>query len=1001
MRTMFRLVTAMVVVGVVAGTASAFSWKEQVRVRGSGYEYLGYCVNPAGDIDQDGVPDVAVGGQSDTAYILSGVDGSVIYSLRGMGNGSFGMSIDGAGDVNADGYLDIIVGDMYADMAYVISGQDGSTILHQLTGSQGWAYFGMSVSGLGDIDGDGCDDFVVGAPYGNSSMGYADIFSGQSGKVLYTYFGSNGYYAGYSVDCAGDVNGDGVPDIIIGAPYGYCYSPNQGYYDYFGMGTVVSGADGSTLYDCPGDYSWNYFGYAVAGVGDVDGDGYDDVAVGGYNDPNPSYVYTGRVVLYSGIDGSQINTLYGTRDYEYFGCAIAPAGDLDGDGLDDVLVGAFYAYNSNGQQTGAAYAFSMDGTKIAEVYGPSTYEYFGYSVAGLEDVNQDGMQDMAVGQYYGLSGYGQVFVYVTPSPKGSVLINDGDLATADPEASLDITWAAGEATVSEMRLRNAGEDWGPWVGLKANMQWTLTAGEELKTVEIQFRDSAGLSSKVTSDTIYFDATAPSGTISVEGGAAWTNKSTVTINCTFSDNMSGVAQVRARAEGGTWSAWSTNTSRVDVPMPSGDGPKTFQAEARDWAMNVSSLASDDIGLDTVAPPSGSIQIDDGYPYSPDWSVKVDLTAADNPGGSGIDVVKFRRLGDTAYGPWEPFVEQQVRVLPSGEGAKGYYVIFRDRAGNESREFFDGILVDMSAPSIFQLSVMGRYAFFVAGETLYIRTFAADNAEGSGISEMRATFDNGVTYSPWVVYDAVRTPLVSPSGSGFYQLRVQVRDNAGNTSALSTVSASVFLVETTPPHLGMAGTYTGYLSNAQDSDSVTFDLIAGDVVKITGTGRAATRGQAFPLTLQMLTPSGMFIDVTSGATFNIPSGGTGRYLLQASQGGGPGSYKISVAVKRPKATTAFDRTLRVKSDGLVEFVFQGTDGCLFSAHLEGGEADPATFFLLGPDGAVPFELTGGKGSFDVMARFGQGVGLYRLGVAATGTVKVTFTSTPPRKSKMMEP
>lgn len=1001
MKSLFRFSTVLVAIGVLAGTASAFNWKELVKVNGSGYEYLGYCVNPAGDIDQDGVPDLVVGTQADVAYVLSGVDGSVIYSLRGMGNGSFGMSVDGAGDVNDDGYLDILVGDMYADMAYVISGKDGSTMLHQLSGSQGWGYFGYSVSGLGDIDGDDCDDFIVGAPYGNSSMGYADIISGQSGKTIYTYFGSNGYYAGYAVDCAGDVDGDDIPDALIGMPYGYCYSPNQGYWDYFGMASVVAGADGSTLYDCTGDYSWNMFGSAVAGVGDVDGDGYDDVAVGGYYDPDPSYRYTGRVVVYSGVDGSQLNTFYGARDYEYFGCSVAPAGDLNGDGLADVLVGAFYAYNSKGQQTGGAYAFSLDGTKLAEVYGPSTYEYFGYSVAGLEDVNQDGMWDMAVGQYYGLSGYGSVFIYVTPSPKGSVLVNDGDVATADPEVSLDISWAAGEATVAEMRLRNAGEDWGPWVALKATMQWTLPEGEELKTVEIQFRDSAGLSSKVNGDSIYLDQTAPSGTISVEGGAVWTNKSQVTINCAFTDNLSGVAQVRARAAGGSWGAWSSNTSSVVVAMPSGDGPKTFEAEARDGAMNVSGLATDGIGLDTVAPPSGSILIDEGYPYSPDWSVTVALTAADNPGGSGVSEVKFRRLGDGAYGPWEPFVEEQVRILPSGEGAKGYYVIFRDRAGNESREFFDGILVDMSAPTVFQLSVMGRYAFFVAGETIYVRTFAADNAEGSGIAEMRATFDNGVTYSPWVVYDSVRTPLVSPAGSGFYQLRVQIRDNAGNTSALSAATASVFLVESTPPHLGMAGGYTGYLSNAQDSDSVTFDLIAGDVVKITGRGKSANRGQAFPLTLQMLTPSGQFIDLTSGATFTIPNGGTGRYLLQVSQGGGPGSYSVSVAVKRPKTTTAFDRTLRVKSDGLVEFVFQGTDGCLFSAHLEGGEADPATFFLLGPDGPVPFELTGGKGSFNVMARFGQGVGLYRIGVAATGTVKLTFTSTPPKKSKMQEP
>lgn len=290
---------------------------------GGNLSNFGWSVGNAGDVNSDGYADIIVGdplwgvppqcGQG-RAIVFSGFDGSIMYTFTGDGvpNGyeTFGWSVAGAGDVNNDGIPDLIVGSPYglnyngiqAGYARVYSGYDGS-VLYTLYGDAASDRFGWSVSGAGDTNLDGYDDVIVGTPYSNYAglTGSARLFSGRDGLILHFFNGSG---MGGSVDAAGDVNGDGHPDLVV-----------QGASGTF----VFSGADGSTLFNLPSNGS-------VAGAGDANQDGHADVLVG-ENNGTPARIY-------SGLDGSILFSL------GIGATSVSSAGDLNHDGRSDLIVGS-------------------------------------------------------------------------------------------------------------------------------------------------------------------------------------------------------------------------------------------------------------------------------------------------------------------------------------------------------------------------------------------------------------------------------------------------------------------------------------------------------------------------------------------------------------------------------------------------------------------------------------------------------------------------------------
>lgn len=403
---------------------TSYSW---YSLGSSGY-YTGSSVSGAGDVNNDGYDDVIVGApgyssHTGRAYVYHGSSSGLSYSIATTltGGGTsyyFGDSVDGAGDINGDGYDDVVVGAYYyssgTGMARTFHGSSAgisSSSSVTLYGSTSYS-FGRSVAGAGDVNRDGYDDVIIGAPGYSSSTGRAYVYHGTSSgisSVATTITGSGTSSGlGFSVAAAGDVNNDGYDDVVVGA---YSYSSGYGRaYVHHGASSGVSSSASRTL---TGSSASEYFGFRVAGVGSVNGDAYDDIAVSA-----PYYSsYTGRVAVYhgssSGIGSSASTNLYGYTTYNYFGYGLGGAGDTDNDGYSDLIVGSF-GYSS---YTGLAEVFpgSTSGTSSTEdtsLPGLTTNAYQGYSVNGAGDVNGDGYADVLVGSYYYGSGAGLALAYL-------------------------------------------------------------------------------------------------------------------------------------------------------------------------------------------------------------------------------------------------------------------------------------------------------------------------------------------------------------------------------------------------------------------------------------------------------------------------------------------------------------------------------------------------------------------------------------------------------------
>lgn len=332
--------------------------------------------------------------------ILSGASGALLHTIHGQVQyGRLGTSVASAGDIDGDGYGDLIAGAPYIDelggfigpgFALVISGNTGRTLYRLRSKGEG-VRFGWSVASIGDLNGDGHSELAVGDPgvFTFASRSSVSIFDGASGALLHEYRGpTDRDQLGHSVAGVGDINLDGVPDFAMGAPHNSTLAHSGG------LVRVHSGRDGSLLYQFAGVIEFQRMGTSVAGAGDVNKDGYGDVIVG-----SASGAYSGSAQVYSGKDGSLLHWLTGGPAHvpSTFGRNVGGLGDVDGDGYDDVIVtgpgGPLVLQN-----IGSARAFSgRTGGVLFNLTGNGPFDYFGQSLATGADLDGDQKPDFAIG----------------------------------------------------------------------------------------------------------------------------------------------------------------------------------------------------------------------------------------------------------------------------------------------------------------------------------------------------------------------------------------------------------------------------------------------------------------------------------------------------------------------------------------------------------------------------------------------------------------------------
>ncbi|MEP2026367.1 MAG: FG-GAP-like repeat-containing protein [Reichenbachiella sp.] len=370
-------------------------WKgEHVR------DQFGWIGRNIGDVDRDQVMDITSSAPTNNEgaagagkiYVHSGKTGKLIWSYAAKdANGQLGMSIEAAGDVDGDGIPDVVAGAPYVNKTWVFSGKNGS-VIHEWKGSDEKGAFGRGVRGVGDVNGDGFGDILIGEPYQiwggplNSAKvehaGKVYLHSGKDGSVLMEWSGEE-IGDGFGTALAGKTT-EGSTMLMIGAP-----GVANG-----GKVYVYEGMKKRTAFTIdPDETGRRLGGMFMSIVGDVNNDGFQDVYASDFANVALGNS-TGRAYIHSGKNGKQLYVFTGEGPGEGFGIGVADAGDTNKDGFDDLVIGA-WQHASAAPAGGKVFVYSgKDGRELRTLTGNVVGETLGFDATGIGDVNGDGKVDL-------------------------------------------------------------------------------------------------------------------------------------------------------------------------------------------------------------------------------------------------------------------------------------------------------------------------------------------------------------------------------------------------------------------------------------------------------------------------------------------------------------------------------------------------------------------------------------------------------------------------------
>jgi hypothetical protein len=602
---------------------------------------------------------------------------SALLSLEFEGESTgdeFGRAVANAGDINGDGYDDIIVGARYAGgagegAAYVYFGGAAADTLPDVIISGGAAgdHFGYAVCGVGNVDGDAYDDFLIGAPGAGAGKAYLFLggeFSGAplslsaADAVAVISGEAAGDQFGFSLAGLADFNDDLVADLAVGAPE---WSGNTGRVYVFSGAAGLTGsiAADTAAVTLTGEETGDYFGYSVAGAGNVNGDAFEDLVVGAYfgGSQGRAYVFLGQTSPPASIAaGSADAILTGTAR---FGWSVCGAGDLDGDSFDDVAVGALlsdaaYVFRGGAGLAGAISASNADMILNGEVTG----DRFGVLVASAQDADGDGLDDLIVGATRNDAGgidAGRAYVFLGENP----------LPASRAAAAADVILTGG----------TAGELFG-WFGA-AVPDFSPAAQRAIVLGSPGYDSSRG-----RAGLYVFTPDAPPAAPTLVAEPAFTAGTENMLEWS-DESASGAAEYQVEAAtdasftaGAVQSGWLAGLTHTFVGLVDGQ-TYFYRVKARsatllesDWSPSESSTQDD-------SPPSSAAGPLAGYQTS--WTFDVPWSASD--AGSGVATVElFYQIGGGGYLSYGSFAASPIAFAATTDGVYDFYTLGTDALGN---------------------------------------------------------------------------------------------------------------------------------------------------------------------------------------------------------------------------------------------------------------------------------------------------------------------------------